>query len=340
VRLVAGRPGTGQAGTARRPRPRDSAGPLAVLAVALAAGGVPALGSRYLLFVGFTFLLNVLAAQAWNLLAGYTGLLSLGNHAFVGVGAYTMALLMIHAGLPPLAAFPLAGVGAAVFGVVSYLPLFRLRGGYFAIGTLLLSLAVAAWAVNWKFIGANSGLTLPFAGLPGLGGLYDYAWVTATGFLVLQWLLLRSRLGLFFRAVRDDQEAAETAGADPLRVKVIAVAISAFASGLAGGLLAMQLATIQPGSAFSLNFLLDMVVMATVGGLGTLLGPVLGAVLIVAIQQAFQNYATVYVLVEATLLITVVQVIPEGLMGVPGLIVRQRARWRTRRIGDSTPAGL
>jgi branched-chain amino acid transport system permease protein len=325
-------------GPARDHQLRDYGGALLVLAAALLAGAVPAVGSRYLLFVGFTFLLNVLAAQAWNLLAGYTGLLSLGNHAFVGVGAYTMAVVMIHTGVPLLAAYLLGGLGGAVFGVVTYLPLFRLRGGYFAISTLLLSLAVAAWAVNWKFIGENSGLSLPFAGLPSLGGLYTYAWLTVVGFLVVQWVLLRSRLGLFFRAVRDDQEAAETAGTDPLRVKLIAVAISAFASGLAGGLLAMQLATIQPGSAFSLNFLLDMVVMATVGGLGTLMGPVFGAVLIVAIQQAFQSYATVYVLVEAALLIVVVQVVPAGLMGIPELIRRQRAQWRRRRIGDSAAA--
>lgn len=306
------------------------------LAAALLVGLLPSVGSRYSVFIGFTFLLNVLAAQAWNLLAGYTGLLSLGNHAFVGVGAYTMAIVMIHTGLPPVAAYLLGGAGGAAFGVLTYLPLFRLRGGYFAISTLLLSLAVAAWAVNWGFIGQNSGLSLPFADLPSLGGLYDYAWLTVTGFLIIQWLLLRSRLGLFFRAVRDDQAAAETAGTDPLRVKIIAVAVSGFASGLAGGLLAMQLATIQPGSAFSLNFLLDMVVMATIGGLGTLLGPVLGAVLIVAIQQAFQNYATVYVLVEATLLIVIVQLVPGGLMVLPDLVRKQLVQRRTRRISAAT----
>lgn len=292
------------------------------LGAALLVGLAPAVATAYQLFVVVTLLRYVVLAQAWNLLAGYTGLLSLGNHAFVGVGAYVMALVLIHWEWPLAAAFLVGGGAAALFGVVTHLPLFRLRGGYFAISTLLLALGVSVWVVSWDFVGANSGLNLSPASVPTLEGQFYYAWLTMLGFLAVQWGLLRTRLGLFFRAVRDDQEAAETVGTNPLTVKVAAVGISALASGLAGGLLAMQLISIQPSSAFSINVMLDMLVMATIGGMGTLLGPAIGAVLLIVMAQLLQQYETVYVLLKAALLIAVVQVAPQGLMGVFGLARR------------------
>jgi branched-chain amino acid transport system permease protein len=298
------------------------------LAVVLLLGLAPLVAGSYAVYTLFTLLLYMLLAQAWNLLAGYTGLLSLGNQAFIGFGAYTLTLVLLRLRWPLPAAFAAAGAVAMVFGVLAYLPLFRLRGGYFAISTLLVALGLQVLAVNLRFVGQNSGLNVPPAALPTLTQQYLYAWACVVGFLALQWFLLRSPLGLYFQAVRDDQEAAETVGVNPLLIKVVAVAISAFVSGLGGGLLAMQLVSIQPESAISLTLMLNLVVMAIVGGTGTIMGPPLGALLIVVLQQLLQHYVTVYVFLTAGLLILVVQVAPSGLMGVPEAVRRLRARRR------------
>jgi len=305
------------------------------LGAALLVGLSPAVVTAYELFVVVTLLRYVVLAQAWNLLAGYTGLLSLGNQVFVGVGAYVMSLVLIHWGWPLVAAFLVGGGAAALFGVVTYLPLFRLRGGYFAISTLLVALATSVWMVNWDFVGANSGLNLPPAAIPSLEGQFFYAWLTMLGFLAVQWGLLRTRLGLFFQAVRDDEEAAQTVGTNPLTVKVAAVGVSAFASGLAGGLLAMELISIQPGSAFSINVMLDMLVMVTIGGMGTLMGPAIGAVLLIVMEQELQQYETVSLLLKAVLLIAAVQVAPQGLMGVLSTTRSAATRWRKVRVSET-----
>ena len=315
---------------------RLPAGPLAAAAVALAFGLAPLRAATYQLLVLFTFLRYVVMAQAWNLLAGYTGLLSLGNHAFVGVGAYGMTLLLLHLGWPLWAGLLAAGVVAAAFGVLTYLPLFRLRGGYFAISTLLLGLVVQAVVMNSKGLGASGGLIVS-PPLPSMAVQFLMAWGIFLAYSAVQEVILRTRAGLYLRAVRDDEEAARAVGTRPLTVKTGAVAVSAFFTGLAGGLVAMQLVSIEPNSAFSLNWLLDMVVMVVIGGSGTRLGPVLGAVVIVAIEQFLADYEVVYVLLKAVLLIVAVQVAPRGLMGL-GADVRARLA-RRREVIDGAPAG-
>lgn len=310
------------AGLRRNARTLLAVGGAVILATA------PAVVDRYRLFVLATFLHYVLLAGSWNLLAGYAGLLSLGNYAFLGVGAYGVTLLLLHTGLPLVTALLGGALAATMFGVATYLPLFRLRGGYFAISTLLLGLVVQAIAVNSDALGASAGLSIPPALVPDLVAQFRLALAGVVIFFITQWWLLRSRTGLFMQAIRDDETGAEASGVHPLPTKAVVVAVSAFFTGLAGGLVAVQLVSIEPMSAFGLGWMLDIVVIGTIGGLGTRFGPVLGAAVIIAIQQLLQDYEVVFVVLEAALLIVVVQVAPNGLMGVPTTLARVLTRRR------------
>lgn len=295
-----------------------------VLVAALLLGFAPGRVDDYRLYLLTIFCRLVVMAQAWNLLAGYTGLLSLGNHAFMGLGGYAMTLVLIHWEWSFVPAMFAGAAVAAVLGTLAYLPLFRLRQGYFAISTLLLGLVVQAWAVNWDWVGASAGVSIPPGAVPGATAQFRLAWGAAllASFAVAGVLLTRG--GLYLRAVRDDEDSAEATGVNPLYVKTVAVAISAGLSGLAGGLLAMQLVTIDPKSGFGLGLTLDMVVMVIVGGLGTRLGPVVGAATVIVLEQVLQDYLAVddwvFVVVKAALLIVAVRVAPRGLVGLRAMV--------------------
>jgi branched-chain amino acid transport system permease protein len=295
--------------------------------------------SRYQLDVGFTLLTFLVIAQAWNILGGFGGQVSLAVSGFVGAGMYTTTLLLekTSAGLTVsiLAAGAVAALGALLFSV----PLFRLRAAYFSVGTLALTLTAQAAVVNWGYAGATQGISVPFAAVPTQTSLFKMALVLAAVALLATWWVRRGTFGLRLMAVRDNEDAAGTLGVAAFRVKLVAFVLTSALTGLAGALLALRQVSIEPGAAFGLSWTINAIVMAAVGGVGTLPGPLVGVLVVYyGIQTQLESYPELSAILTGVLLVLIVRFAPEGLWGVvtrgAGTLAARRRR------GDSPPASV
>jgi branched-chain amino acid transport system permease protein len=310
-----------------------------VLGAALLTGVVvlalllPSVSSEYVVLVGFRILEYAALAQAWNLLAGYGGLVSLGSAAFIGIGMYGMAKLVIGTGMAVVPAMLLGGCFAAVFALIVSPALFRLRGLYFVIATLVLAQALQIWVFNWDHLGlhGSAGLFLTNTA-PTPRRLYYMALVVAAATTLLVVVVLRTRLGLALRSIRDDEDAAQQMGLWPFRTKLWAFAIASFAMGVVGGLQADYLGKIEPGGAFSLNWTVDIVTVAIIGGMGTVLGPLAGAVFVIWLGEKLSNHPETHVAITGAILILIIRFAPHGIWGTAARLVdgvdRPFRRWR------------
>lgn len=287
---------------------------LAVVIALLFSG--PAYLSTFDIVLAFTLLTLMAMAQAWNLIGGYAGLFSLGHHMFVGVGAYTTAVLLVRTELPLGLTVPLAGLVACALGALAALPLLRLRGVYFAVGSLGVALAAQAWFVNWGFTNKSSAYSLPSRAFLDFETQYYMAAGLALATTACVALVARTRFGLRLMAIRDDEDAAAELGVRGLTVKLAAFTLSAFFVGVAGALVAVQKLTLEPFSAFSLTFTINMIVMTVIGGMGTVTGPLVGAAVVFAIQQRLEDYGDWSTLMMGLLLIAIIRLAPGGLWGL------------------------
>jgi branched-chain amino acid transport system permease protein len=278
-------------------------------------------------------------AQAWNLLGGYGGQFSIGHGLFVGLGGYTTTLVLIHTGLPIVPAVLVAGCLCAAFGAITAIPLLRLRGVYFSVGTIGVLLAVQAWFINWTYVGQTTGVIMPIRGTIS----FDEQYYMAAGVVALTtavvWALARSRFGLRLMAVRDDEFAAAELGVNGFRVKLAALTISAFLVGLAGALNAFQQLSLEPYSAFSISWAINMILACVIGGLATIPGPLIGAALMFELQQALQGSSDLTPLIEGVVLLAVIRFAPGGIWGLisaaPGQLL---ARVQRTEASEVTPA--
>ncbi len=276
-------------------------------------------------------------SQAWNILAGFGGQTSLGVAAFTGTGGYTVALLMIHADMTLFEAMFLAAVAGGLLAAIFAPAVFRLRGPYFAVGTLGLALAIQAWMQNWSFSGGSQPLSLPFTGMPSQAGVYRIAIVIAALAMFAAWVVRRSEFGLRLMAIRDNERAARALGVSAFRVKTMTFILSGALTALAGGLIAIQSSSIEPVSAFGPGFTIDAVVMTVVGGLGTLVGPVVGVIVVFyGIQQRLQSSADLSQLLTGAALLVIVVLWPQGLWGAASQLSRRasaaaRSRYTTSK---------
>lgn len=262
-----------------------------------------------------SLLLLVTLAVAWNLVGGFGGQFSLGHAVFVGVGGYAMAVLLQEWQLPLWIVLPIASTISAVVGVVLGYPMLRLRGPYFAIGTLGISLAVLGWMLNWQFTNASQAYPIP-AGIIDRTGLFWLVVLAAFVAFVSVQATMQSPLGLRLLALRDDEGGAAALGVRRVRTLLPVWAISGLFTGLMGALAALQAGTLTPNSAFALQFTLDAIIICVIGGLGTIAGPVIGAVLVFVLRQLSTGLGAWALLVEALVVILVVRLVPGGLVGV------------------------
>ena len=259
----------------------------------------------------------VVLASAWNLLGGFAGQISLGYSAFVGIGAYTTVLLA-DAGWNPWVTLPIGALLALAFSILVGLPTFRLRGPYFSIATIGVGEAVRVIAAGMEFTGGSSGLRMPsgdFHFLPHYYGMVGLALLTL---LVVAWVQ-GSAFGLALAAIRQDIDAAEALGIHSSRYKLLAHGLSAALVAAAGGLFAMNFQYISPGSVFDFRLSLSIVLMPIVGGLGTLIGPVLGAILFSYLQiklLASPTLRDAYLFIYGGLLMLVMLFEPKGMVGL------------------------
>jgi branched-chain amino acid transport system permease protein len=260
---------------------------------------------------------GVILACSWNILGGFAGQVSIGYSAFIGIGAYTTVLLALK-GVDPYLTLPLAAVLGALFAFLIGLPAFRLRGPYFTIVTIGVSEAVRVFASGFSFTGGSSGLRMP-AGSFDFGVNYASMVVLALAVVALSAALSRGTFGTALSAIRQDIDAAEALGVDSTRFKLAAHSISAALVALAGSLYAINFQYVAPGSVFDFRLSLSIVLMPIIGGVGTLAGPVLGAVIFSYLQIKLLTIPALrdsYLFLYGGLLILVMLFEPKGLVGL------------------------
>jgi branched-chain amino acid transport system permease protein len=309
-------------------------------------------GNDYYFFAGYTVLQYIVLATAWNILGGYCGYVNFGSAGFFALGAYSSIFLYtigqqvddlapeflagaMHA-IFPLPVPILIVVGGAIAGLVGlgmgYLTL-RLRGVFFAIGTLALAVVLETFIVNWSFVGGSRGAyVIPPEKIPLFGPYIQYLFVLMLMLVILALttarLIERSRLGIGFATIRDDELAAEACGVPTLKLKLIATVVSGALMGMAGAPFPFYIGYVEPDSAFNLSYAVNSIAMPMIGGTTSWLGPMIGALLLGTLQQV----ATVTIssaanlLIVGLLLIGFVIVAPNGIVGLWQGWMRKRSK--------------
>ena len=258
-------------------------------------------------------------AQMWNLLAGYGGLVSVGQQAFVGLGGYALVVLANHTDLNPFLCLPLAGVIAALLAVPTAFIVFRLQGGYFAIGTWVVAEVYRLLFANASFLGGGSGTSLmALRGIPKATRESITFWIAlvlAFGSVALVYWLLRSRQGLALTAIRDSEVAAASQGIDVRAVKFLVYVVAGFGAGLAGALYFLSNLRISPDAAFGVNWTAYIIFIVVIGGIGTIEGPIVGTVIYFVLREFFGDFGTWYLMTLGLVAIVVMVKFPKGLWG-------------------------
>jgi branched-chain amino acid transport system permease protein len=258
-------------------------------------------------------------ASMWNLLAGYAGLVSVGQQAFVGLGAYFVLILAIH-GTEPFVALPLAAICSAVAALPMWWLVSRLRSGYFAIATWVLAATIMLIIERFSSIGGGTGMPMP--GLDSFGptllAAYTYWAALAVTVVALtgMYLLLRSRLGLVLTAVRDDEVAARSSGARVGFARMLVFVVAGAGCGAAGGVLAISSLQVQPDAVFNVQWTAYMAFATIIGGLGTIEGPIIGTIVYIVLQQTLQSYNAWYLIIFGLVAIVVALFARRGLWGL------------------------
>lgn len=258
-------------------------------------------------------------AQMWNLLGGYGGMVSIGQQAFIGFGGYTLIVFGNFAGLNPFLCVPLAGLIAAAAAVPTSQIVFRLQGGYFAIGTWAMAEIYRLLFANASVLGGGSGTSL--TALYGISRWTREAttfWIAVLavfGSILLVYLLLRSRFGLALTAIRDSEVASASQGIDVARTKFRVYVLSAFGFGIAGALYFLNQLRISPDAAFGVQWSPVIIFMVIIGGLGTIEGPLLGAILYFALSKIFADYGTWYLIALGLIAVVMTIKFPQGIWG-------------------------
>jgi len=289
------------------------------VAVVIALATVPLWAETSLIRTMVTFFTLLALAQMWNLLAGYAGLISVGQQAYVGLGAYGLWYLGDVIGIHPFIAIFLAG-GIAVLVALPVAPLiFRLRGGYFAIGTWVVAEVCRIVISNWDAAGSNSGKTILSAARIDMDtripATYWLGLIVAVGSILLAYFLLRSKMGLALTAIRDNDLAAQSSGVNVFRSKLWVYLIAAFGCGVMGGVVALNLLRIQPTAAFSINWTAYAIFIVVIGGLGTIEGPIIGSLIYFVLLQTLSQYGTTYMLLLGVIAVLMATLAPRGIWG-------------------------
>lgn len=308
---------------------------IVTLALVVFLAVLPAFASRGLISDLFFIMTMLTLAQLWNLLAGYGGLVSVGQQAFVGIGAYAIFGSVILWGLDPIPAILIAGFAAMIIAVPIALFSFRLQGDYFVIGTWVLAEVVRLLVTQWKDVGGGTGTSLPRNAtkdmwfLDIIKSLFDVR-TSAARDILTYWLalilliiviggiywLLRSRGGLALAAMRDNVQAACSVGVNARKIKWQVFLVTAFGTGLAGALIYLQKARISPDAAFSItDWTAYVIFIVVIGGIGTIEGPIIGALIFFALQTAMADYGSWYLMLLGCLGIAIMLFAPRGIWG-------------------------
>ncbi len=287
-----------------------------LLAVVGGLAVLPLFASGYIISFTIQIFMWIALAGSWNLISGFTGYVSFGHVAFFGIGAYTGALLVTQAGWHWLPASLAGCVPAAALALLIGYPCLRLKGPYFAIAMLGLNEVVRALVSYFEgFTGGGSGISLP--PILSIAPVYYAMGGAAVAVTLLNYRIITSRFGLRLLSIREDEIAAETMGINTSLMKLYAFLLSALFPGIVGGLYAWYSSYIEPLGVFRLLTTITMIIMCLFGGKGTVLGPVLGAVLLSVFQElVWARFLFVHQAIFGALIVAVVLLMPRGIMGV------------------------
>jgi len=307
-------------------------------------------GQTYYQTVGFLVLINAMLGVGWNVIGGWTGQFDFGPQVFLAVGAYVAAILFVHTGLNPWLGMLAAVITAMIICALVTYPLTRLRGHYFAIATVAIWMIAQPIGATWEFINGSRGLFIPmhpvksmlegaahlqFAGRTKALGYYYLAFTLLALALWLMSLVEHSKLGFYFRAIRDDQEGAEGIGIDSRLYKVVARSITAGVFAAGGVLYGFWALAVFPDQVLDLNWSTLPIMATVVGGIGRLWGPLLGSMILIPMSQVMSTtLATgplagrgIDLIVYGIIIILIAALRPTGLLSLPW------ARWTRRMLG-------
>ncbi|MFC2046150.1 branched-chain amino acid ABC transporter permease [Chloroflexota bacterium] len=291
-------------------------GVAAILLVLLPVLGVEQVWLLYL----FRFFVYLAIANMWNLLAGYSGLLALCPAAFIGLAGYTMTILT-WINVPFYVGILAGAVVAALFALLISVPVFRMSGIYFAIGTLVVPEILRLVFLIWRPVGGDlvgGGAGYMVKGASHLNSAQTYWLALAVGLVsfVLMAFILRSKFGLGLAAIRDNPSSAASSGINVFGMKLSSFIIAAFVMGLAGAVFYVREGYIEPNSAFSIDWLMIALLATVIGGIGIELGPFVGTIIVVILQFQLARYGGISLLIQGIILIVVMLVAPQGIVGL------------------------
>lgn len=298
---------------------------LGLVVVAAVFASAPLWAGRAELRLYGEFMSYLALAVLWNLLAGYAGLMSVGQQAFVGLGAYMLFIGVVLLGMSPLATLPLAFVVSGLAAAVFALLLFRLEGAYFAIGTWVAAESVALVFVGTPSLGGGAGMSLPAAAVRGIAESREMReivvyWLLCglgIGTLAAAYALIRSKPGLALMAMRDNPVAAMSVGVDIRRVRFWTYVLVAAVTGVVGAIIFLQKLRVSPQSAFSLqDWTVAVIFIVVIGGIGRLEGAILGTVVYFVLRETLSDYGVAYLIVLGIVAILVVTFSGGGLWGM------------------------
>lgn len=310
---------------------------LGLLALAALVAGPYWIDRNGLRIVG-EFLIYLSLASMWNLLAGYAGLVSVGQQAYVGLGGYFLFAWAIVFGLPPLLAIPFAGVAGAIVALPVSLLVFRLKGAYFAIGTWVVAEVFLLLAAQISVLGGGSGISLPISVVRAIAESRDgrdmaIYWSTlgvAVAILIGTYLLLRTRWGLALQAIRDGELAAETSGVSVATAKRLLYVVAGAGGAMIGSLIFLAKLRISPSAAFSVNDWTAFVIFITViGGIGRIEGPIVGTLVYFLLRGLLADLGPTYLIILGAVAVGVMLFAPKGLWG----LVADRFGWQLFPVG-------
>lgn len=288
-------------------------GLLAVVIIALIA--LPGYGSGNMMTVATLILIYLAMGQMWNLMGGYAGLLSLGMQTFIGLGGYALAVLSVKYGLNIYLSILLGAVVAVVFALVISPALFKMSGVYFAIGSWVVAEALVIWFSNWELVDYAKGIAISSVYRISATQIYYTALILGVAAVAIVFFLMRSRTGLALMAIRDNESAAETMGVKVFRTKLKVYLIASFFMTIAGGVMYIQQSFINPSEGFGINWTIIMTFMVIIGGMGTMDGPILGAVFYVLLYQYLYTLPGMSMIILGAVAVIVIIIAPKGIMG-------------------------
>lgn len=277
--------------------------------------GLTGVFSSNLMRILMSIALYTVLGSMWNLMSGFTGMTSLGQQSFIGLAGYSLCVVTATFGLTIWLGLLVGALLSAVLALLLALILFRMRGMYFAIATWVTAEALKLFFTSWKFVKMGAGMTVKARPYPTTPQIYYIALTIAVIAVLVVFLILRSRIGLGLNAMRDDADAASSIGVNIFKSKLFCFVVCGFFTGLAGGVFYLNQGSIFPAGGFGIQWTVATVFIVIIGGIGTIEGPVLGAIIYVALSEYLNKYPGYSMIILGVIAIVMIVALPHGIMG-------------------------